>query len=86
MELQTPSKSLLFFPLLAPEHPAYTPKECFQRISRRLRSTLKRGRIPMGMLECLEEELLTFFSVTPHSVYTALMDNSFERLLLHALC
>ncbi|XP_040548691.1 R3H domain-containing protein 4 isoform X3 [Gallus gallus] len=68
------------------EHPAYTPKECFQRISRRLRSTLKRGRIPMGMLECLEEELLTFFSVTPHSVYTALMDNSFERLLLHALC
>lgn len=31
----------------AAEHPAYTPKECFQRISRRLRSTLKRGRIPM---------------------------------------
>ncbi|NXI59487.1 R3HD4 protein, partial [Chloroceryle aenea] len=53
---------------------------------RRLRSTLKRGRIPMGTLEGLEEELLAFFSVTPHSVYTALMDNSFERLLLHALC
>ncbi|XP_074421403.1 R3H domain-containing protein 4 isoform X2 [Larus michahellis] len=68
------------------EHPAYSPKECFQRISRRLRSTLKRGRIPMGTLEGLEEELLAFFSVTPHSVYTALMDNSFERLLLHALC
>uniref|UniRef100_A0A8C6YSF1 R3H domain containing 4 n=1 Tax=Nothoprocta perdicaria TaxID=30464 RepID=A0A8C6YSF1_NOTPE len=68
------------------EHPAYTPRECFQRISRRLRATLKRGRIPMGTLECLEEELLAFFSVTPHSVYTALMDNSFERLLLHALC
>ncbi|XP_076215632.1 R3H domain-containing protein 4 isoform X1 [Aptenodytes patagonicus] len=59
------------------EHPAYTPKECFQRISRRLRSTLKRGRIPMGTLEGLEEELLAFFSVTPHSVYTALMDNRF---------
>ncbi|XP_061871102.1 R3H domain-containing protein 4 isoform X2 [Colius striatus] len=68
------------------EHPAYTPQECFQRISRRLRATLKRGRIPMGTLEGLEEELLAFFSVTPHSVYTALMDNSFERLLLHALC
>ncbi|XP_059687711.1 R3H domain-containing protein 4 isoform X1 [Gavia stellata] len=39
-----------------------------------------------GTLEGLEEELLAFFSVTPHSVYTALMDNSFERLLLHALC
>ncbi|KAM4884150.1 R3H domain-containing protein 4 isoform 1-T1 [Sylvia borin] len=68
------------------ELPAYTPQECFQRISRRLRATLKRGRIPMGTLEGLEEELLAFFSVTPHSVYTALMDNSFERLLLHALC
>uniref|UniRef100_A0A8C8B4M9 R3H domain-containing protein n=1 Tax=Otus sunia TaxID=257818 RepID=A0A8C8B4M9_9STRI len=41
---------------------------------------------PQGTLEGLEEELLAFFSVTPHSVYTALMDNSFERLLLHALC
>ncbi|KAL8177695.1 UNVERIFIED_CONTAM: R3H domain-containing protein 4 [Gekko kuhli] len=68
------------------EHPAYTPKECFQRISRRLRMTLKRGRIPTGTLECLEEEILAFFSVRPHSVYTAMMDNSFERLLLHALC
>ncbi|XP_057263431.1 R3H domain-containing protein 4 isoform X2 [Pezoporus wallicus] len=68
------------------EHASYSPQECFQRISRRLRATLKRGRIPMGTLEGLEEELLAFFSVTPHSVYTALMDNSFERLLLHALC
>nr|XP_030112518.3 R3H domain-containing protein 4 isoform X1 [Taeniopygia guttata] len=59
------------------ELPAYTPQECFQRISRRLRATLKRGRIPMGTLEGLEEELLAFFSVTPHSVYTALMDNRF---------
>ncbi|XP_060089116.1 R3H domain-containing protein 4 [Heteronotia binoei] len=68
------------------EHLAYTPKECFQRISRRLRMTLKRGRIPTGTLEGLEEEILAFFSVRPHSVYTAMMDNSFERLLLHALC
>lgn len=33
--------------LPSPELPAYTPQECFQRISRRLRATLKRGRIPM---------------------------------------
>ncbi|XP_028907863.1 R3H domain-containing protein 4 isoform X2 [Ornithorhynchus anatinus] len=68
------------------EDPAYTPQECFQRISRRLRTTLKRNRIPRELLEGLEEELLTFFSITPCSVYTAMMDNSFERLLLHALC
>lgn len=29
------------------EDPAYTPRECFQRISRRLRTVLKRSRIPM---------------------------------------
>lgn len=33
--------------LSAAEPPAHTPQECFQRISRRLRATLKRGRIPM---------------------------------------
>ncbi|XP_053157634.1 R3H domain-containing protein 4 [Hemicordylus capensis] len=68
------------------EHPGYTANACFQRISRRLRTTLKRSHIPMGTLEGLEETLLDFFSVSPHSVYTAMMDNSFERLLLHALC
>ncbi|XP_061457610.1 R3H domain-containing protein 4 [Rhineura floridana] len=68
------------------EHPNDTPKQCFLRISRRLRMTLKRGRVPMGTLECLEEDLLAFFSASPRSVYTAMMDSSFERLLLHALC
>lgn len=32
---------------LLAEDPAYTPRECFQRISRRLRAVLKRSRIPM---------------------------------------
>ncbi|XP_020824979.1 R3H domain-containing protein 4 isoform X2 [Phascolarctos cinereus] len=66
--------------------PSYTPQACFQRINRRLRTTLKRGRIPMDTLEGLEGKLLRFFSVTPRSVYIAMMDSSFERLLLHALC
>ncbi|KAK2495702.1 hypothetical protein MC885_008691 [Smutsia gigantea] len=68
------------------EDPAYTPRECFQRISRRLRAVLKRSRIPMETLETWEERLLGFFSVSPQSVYTAMLDNSFERLLLHAVC
>ncbi|XP_069503695.1 R3H domain-containing protein 4 isoform X2 [Ambystoma mexicanum] len=68
------------------ELPAYTPEECFQRISRRIRSALRRRQIPMGTLEGLEEELLTFFSVSPQSVYTAMLQNSYERLLLHAVC
>ncbi|XP_053437545.1 R3H domain-containing protein 4 isoform X1 [Nycticebus coucang] len=68
------------------EDPAYTPRECFQRISRRLRAVLKRRRIPMEVLETWEERLLRFFSVSPQAVYTAMLDNSFERLLLHAVC
>ncbi|XP_073881239.1 R3H domain-containing protein 4 isoform X6 [Macaca fascicularis] len=68
------------------EDPAYTPRECFQRISRRLRAVLKRSRIPMETLETWEERLLRFFSVSPQAVYTAMLDNSFERLLLHAVC
>ncbi|KAF6096487.1 R3H domain containing 4 [Phyllostomus discolor] len=66
--------------------PAYTPGECFQRISKRLRAVLKRSRIPMETLEIWEERLLRFFSVSPQAVYTAMLDNSFERLLLHAIC
>ncbi|KAM9330092.1 R3H domain-containing protein 4 [Gastrophryne carolinensis] len=68
------------------EHPAYTPEECYQRINRSLRCTLKRRQIPLGTLECLEEEMLSFFSVSPESVYIALMENSYQRLLLHAVC
>uniref|UniRef100_A0A8C6RU37 R3H domain containing 4 n=1 Tax=Nannospalax galili TaxID=1026970 RepID=A0A8C6RU37_NANGA len=68
------------------EDPAFTPQECFQRISRRLRSVLKRSRIPMETLECWEERLLGFFSASPQAVYTAMLDSSFERLLLHAVC
>ncbi|XP_063085299.1 R3H domain-containing protein 4 isoform X1 [Cavia porcellus] len=37
-------------------------------------------------LETWEERLSRFFSVSPQAVYTAMLDNSFERLLLHALC
>lgn len=40
----------------------------------------------MGMLEVLEEEMLSFFSVTPESVYISMMENSYQRLLLHAVC
>lgn len=68
------------------EDPVFTPHECFRRISRRLRSVLKRSRIPMETLESWEERLLAFFSVSPQAVYTAMLDNSYERLLLHAVC
>ncbi|KAE8631812.1 hypothetical protein XENTR_v10001312 [Xenopus tropicalis] len=68
------------------EYPTYTPEECYQRISRSLRGTLRKRQIPMGTLECLEEEMLSFFSVSPESVYIAMMENSYQRLLLHAVC
>ncbi|XP_029285307.1 R3H domain-containing protein 4 [Cottoperca gobio] len=67
-------------------NPAFTAQDCFQRIDRRLRATLKRKQIPMGTLEILEENLLSFFIAQSHSVYTTNLASSFERLLLHAVC
>ncbi|KAI3368632.1 hypothetical protein L3Q82_025635, partial [Scortum barcoo] len=64
----------------------FTAQDCFQRIDRRLRATLRRKQIPIGTLEVLEENLLSFFGAQPHSVYTTNLASSFERLLLHAVC
>ncbi|XP_037530428.1 R3H domain-containing protein 4 [Nematolebias whitei] len=67
-------------------YPAFAAQGCFLRIDRRLRATLKRKQIPMGTLEVLEENLLSFFNAEPQSVYTTVLSSSFERLLLHAIC
>ncbi|XP_007906482.2 R3H domain-containing protein 4 [Callorhinchus milii] len=68
------------------DHLANSAKESFQRIDRRLRAALRGRHIPMGTLEFLEEELTGFFATNPQSVYKAMLENSYERLLLHALC
>ncbi|KAM4628675.1 R3H domain-containing protein 4 [Polymixia lowei] len=68
------------------ENPAITPQDRFQRIDRRLQTTLRRKQIPLGTLEVLEERLLSFFTAQPQSVYTTNLSSSFERLLLHAVC
>ncbi|XP_042589622.1 R3H domain-containing protein 4-like isoform X2 [Cyprinus carpio] len=67
-------------------NPAISAQECFQRIDRRLRATLRRRQIPMGVLEGLESDLLGFFMADPHSIYITKLSNSYERLLLHAIC
>ncbi|TSM94633.1 R3H domain-containing protein 4 [Bagarius yarrelli] len=67
-------------------NPAFTAQECFRRIDRKLRATLKRKHVPKTTLELLESDLLTFFEAHPQSIYVAELSNSFERLLLHAIC
>ncbi|KPP72150.1 R3H domain-containing protein 4-like, partial [Scleropages formosus] len=67
-------------------NPAYSAQDYFLRIDRRLRTTLRRKQIPLGILEVLEEDLLRFFVAQPHSVYITRLGSSFERLLLHAIC
>ncbi|XP_059197869.1 R3H domain-containing protein 4 [Centropristis striata] len=66
-------------------NPAFTAHDCFLRIDRRLRATLRRKRFPMGTLEVLEENLVSFFRDEPRSVYETNL-SSFERLLLHSIC
>lgn len=67
-------------------NPAFNAQDYFQRIDRRLRATLRRKQVPIGTLEVLEENLLSFFNAQPQSVYTTNLASSFERLLLHAVC
>ncbi|XP_055039631.1 R3H domain-containing protein 4 isoform X2 [Misgurnus anguillicaudatus] len=67
-------------------NPAFSAQECFQRIDRRLRATLKRKHIPMGVLEGLESNLMVFFMARPQSIYITKLGSSYERLLLHAVC
>ncbi|XP_051767999.1 R3H domain-containing protein 4 [Ctenopharyngodon idella] len=67
-------------------NPALRAQECYQRIDRRLRATLRRRQIPMGVLEGLESSLLGFFMAHPHSIYITKLSSSYERLLFHAIC
>lgn len=67
-------------------HVAFSAQDCFQRIDRRLRATLRKKQIPLGTLELLEKNVVSFFIAQPHSVYTTTLASSFERLLLHAAC
>ncbi|XP_022089182.1 R3H domain-containing protein 4-like [Acanthaster planci] len=67
-------------------HPAHTPEESFQRISRRLRTVLRRKHLPRGMLQNHEEDLVPWFTDDPGAVFISHITCSFDRLLLHAVC
>uniref|UniRef100_UPI00358FE822 R3H domain-containing protein 4 n=1 Tax=Myxine glutinosa TaxID=7769 RepID=UPI00358FE822 len=68
------------------DNKVFSPGTCFQRIDRRLRSVLRRNHIPLGTLENLEDNVRSFFSEFPAAIYLAMLESSFDRLLLHALC
>ncbi|GFN95035.1 R3h domain-containing protein 4-like [Plakobranchus ocellatus] len=68
------------------DHPAFSPQKCYERVDRNLRALLKRRQLPMGMLANLEREIVSFFHEFPTSVFLSDISNSYERMLLHALC
>lgn len=59
---------------------------CFHRVGSGFRALIKKKQVPMGILSHLENELITFFSDWPTSVYISQLPNGYERLILHALC
>jgi hypothetical protein len=63
-----------------------SPKSCFQRISRKVRSILKSRHLPIATLEVFEDELLHCFDSSPDGVTIMIVPNRFDRLLLHAIC
>lgn len=56
-----------------------------RRLSATLRSLLKKRSLPLGMVQYLEGELVTFFSAMPRDIYVSPELSSFERMLLHSL-
>jgi len=67
-------------------HPAAGPSDAFNAIDANLKTLLKQRNLPIGMLEHLECDVTTFFTIDPRGVYISSLLNSFERCLLHALC
>ena len=63
----------------------FEPENAFLKIGSNLRQALKK-HTPIGMLEGLEEKLTDHFVSNPQSEYIREDLNSFERLLVHALC
>ncbi|XP_070562770.1 R3H domain-containing protein 4-like [Ptychodera flava] len=68
------------------EHPAFTPEQCFRRISGKLKALLHRRHLPKGTLETIEDDVLSWFTMSPDSVYVSVLPSSYDRLLLHAVC
>jgi len=73
-------------PMQLPTQPMLLPEECFERVEMRFRAMLRKRHVPLGILANLEEDLTTFFTECPRSVWVSRLSSSYERLLLHALC
>lgn len=73
-------------PIPLPTQPMLLPEECFERVEMRFRAMLRKRHVPLGILANLEEDLTTFFTECPRSVWVSRLSSSYERLLLHALC
>ncbi|XP_047480945.1 R3H domain-containing protein 4-like [Penaeus chinensis] len=67
-------------------HPAYTTEQRFWEVKPQLRKMLKGRQFPVGILKDLEDEIVELFTVDPTTVYITQELNSFQRLLVHALC
>jgi hypothetical protein len=74
-------EKLVFLPSDVP----MTGEEAFRNIKTGLRNVLKKNRVPLGMLEFLENQVVDFFSKIPCGTYTSSSLSSYERLLLHAV-
>ena len=61
-------------------------KKCFNRIDGCLKTVLrKKTMICISIIESIENELILNFKNDPNSIYQIHLNDSFERLLLHAL-
>ncbi|CAF0830465.1 unnamed protein product [Adineta ricciae] len=63
---------------------------CYRRIDPNIRSTfksmLKRHHLPFDRISWFEDDVIPFFKENADSVYLRDLNNSFDRMLLHAVC
>ncbi|KAK3579860.1 hypothetical protein CHS0354_025764 [Potamilus streckersoni] len=71
---------------LRAKHPAFSAKQCFQRLDKNIRVLLQRRHLPLGMLAGLEEEVVNFFTKWPTYLYICQQSSSYERMILHGVC
>lgn len=63
--------------------PAHSGKKCFDRINNCIKSVLRK-KLPLTLMETIEQELLLHFKDDPTCIYQACLESSYARLILHA--
>eukprot|EP00048_Salpingoeca_helianthica_P015432 m.226747 g.226747 ORF g.226747 m.226747 type:complete len:260 (-) comp17023_c0_seq1:234-1013(-) len=67
-------------------HTPQSPIQRYRSINRSTRTALRRRHLPMGIFAAIESDVLEAFGADPAAVLVLTLGDSFQRLMLHAIC